>query len=71
LKAPRRTHSANRPHQQPEIECGDVNQQSLQDVVMSAQVRSTHATGFIQVSVDALQSLTALANWMMRADSPV
>ncbi len=42
---PRRPVSYHGTHQQPKIETGHVHQQPLQDVPVSAQVRSAHASG--------------------------
>src|SRR5437762_14340496 len=61
LKPSRRSDSTHRPHQQSQIGSADGNEQPLQDIAMTTYVHATHATGFIQMGIDALQLLAPLS----------
>ena len=47
------------PHEQAEIEAARVNQQSLADVGVTAEVDATEATGFIEMGEGPLEALAA------------
>src|SRR6266699_958549 len=58
LKPSRWSDSVHVPQQQSQIHPGDMDQQSLQNVVVFSQVRSPHAAGLITVCEGPLDQLT-------------
>jgi hypothetical protein len=46
-------------HEEPEIECANVDQQSLQNVRVAAEVYAAHSAGFIDVGEGTFQALAA------------
>lgn len=56
---PRLTDAHQLPHQQPEIEAGRVDQQSLENVRMSAEVHAAHSTGLVEMREGPFQALAA------------
>jgi hypothetical protein len=59
LQSARRADADQPTHEQAEIEAGGVDQQSLPNVRVPAQVRAAQAAGLIEMSERALQSCTA------------
>jgi hypothetical protein len=59
LQCSRRPDANQLPHEQSEIEAGRVNQQSLADVRMSAQVHAAQPPGFIEMCEGSFQALAA------------
>src|SRR5258705_3988681 len=57
LQASRGSDSIHVPQQEPQIHSGDVNQQSLENVVVFSQVRSPHATSLVTVGEGPLDQL--------------
>ena len=48
-------------HQEPEIATGHMDQQSFEDVLVAAQVRTPHAAGFVAVGERTFHKLAASA----------
>ena len=59
LQPSRRAHADQLSHQQPEIETAGVNQQSLQNVRVSAKVHASHAAGLVEMREGPLQTFAA------------
>jgi hypothetical protein len=59
LEAARRAHAKERAHQQSEIEDAGVNQQSLPDVAVAAEVHAAHAASLIQMGEGPFQPLSS------------
>ena len=47
LQAPRLAEAETLAHREPQVEAATMNQQALQDVLVSAQMRASHPPGFI------------------------
>jgi len=56
-----RSNPAHRAHQQTKVQTACMNQQSLQNVVVAAQVDTSHSPGFIQVRHHSFEFLAALS----------
>ena len=59
LQPTRRADADQLPHQQSEIETADVNQQSLQNVRVPAEVHAAHPARFVEMREGPLQALAA------------
>ena len=59
LAAARRADPNQLSHEQSEIEASRVNQQSLQNVRVAAQVHAAHPTGFVEMRKGSFQALAA------------
>src|SRR5579862_2251413 len=59
LEAAWRTDAEAGAHEEPEIESADGDEQPFQDVRVTAQMRPTQPTGFIEVGIRSLEILTA------------
>ena len=59
LQPSRRAHADQVSHQPPEIETAGVNQQSLQNVGVSAKVHASHAAGLVEMREGPLETLAA------------
>jgi hypothetical protein len=59
LEGSRRAHAAERPQQQPEIQCGGLQQDPLQDVVVTAPVNSSHPSGFVEMRKRSFQAFAS------------
>src|SRR5260221_3966499 len=59
LEGSRRAHAAERPQQQPEIQCAGMQQHSLQDVVVTAQVHASHPSGFVEMRKRSFQAFAS------------
>ena len=59
LKRPWSANPEEAPHPETEIGCTGVHEQSLQDVLVSADVRATHATGFVEMRAVAFEQFAA------------
>jgi hypothetical protein len=55
LQAPRCANAHQVSHQKAQIERADVDQEPLEDVVVTAQVYAPHAAGFVHMRARALQ----------------
>src|SRR5687768_4657685 len=55
LQTPRRADAEQLSHQQTQIERADVDQEALEDVVVTAQMHASHPAGFVQMRARALQ----------------
>ena len=58
---PRSACADHRTENQAEIECADVNQLPLEDVLVAAQMRSPHSAGIVTVREAPLDQLASLA----------
>src|SRR5438067_9312300 len=59
VKSPRRPHAVQRAHQHAEIETGGMNQQSLEDVVVPAQVHPSHASfSFLDLNTGKVETVS-------------
>src|SRR5512143_2007057 len=59
LQPSRGAHAGQLPHQQAEIEAAGVDQQSLQNVRVSAKEYASHAAGLVEMREGPLQALAA------------
>ena len=55
LEAPRRAHARQVPHEQPEIDAADLDEQPFQDVGMPAQMDAAHSAGLVEMRVGPFQ----------------
>src|SRR5207244_2023312 len=60
LQTARRPESDQLTHDEPKIEAAGMNQQPLEDVLMTTQMRAAHAARVVDVRERALDPLTAL-----------
>ena len=60
LEAPRRAHARQVPHEQPEIDAADLDEQPFQDVGMAAQMDAAHPAGLVEMRVGPFQELAPL-----------
>ena len=70
LEAPRRSVSRQFPHYEAQVERAGMNEQPLDDVVVTPQVSSSHAAGFIHMSKTSFHSFSALTQQPFSALSP-
>ena len=61
LEASRLADSEDVPHQQTQIQTGDVDEDSLEDVSVAAQMRPSHAAGLESVREGTLEKFAALS----------
>ena len=59
LQPSRRARADQLSHQQPKIETAGVNQESLQNVGVSAKVHASHAAGLVEMREGPLETLAA------------
>ena len=59
LEAARRANTEACPHEEPQIESADVDEQSFQDVRVTPQMRPTQTTGLIEMRIRPFQVLAA------------
>ena len=60
LEAPRRADARQVPHEQPEIDAADLDEQPFQDVGMPAQMDAAHPAGLVEMRVGPFQQLAPL-----------
>ena len=61
LEAARRANTEACPHEEPQIESADVDEQSFQDVRVTPQMRPTQTTGLIEMRIRPFQVLRCVA----------
>ena len=59
LEAARRPDAEQLPHEQPEIQAADLQEQALEDVAVSAQVHAAHPSGCVEMRIGTFEAFTA------------
>ena len=59
LEAARRPDAEQLPHEQPEIQAADLQEQALEDVAVSAQVHAAHPSGCVEMRMGTFEAFTA------------
>ena len=70
LQAARRANADQLPAQHAEVEAREVNQEALQDIAMSAQMRAPHPAGLVGMRKRSLDPLAAPAHQALAAGPP-